>query len=139
MSDKASAELGDLSVDVENLYHEETFSDLRAASIRRQTPVKTDGSRDPERPVLYIGETTLVTQMGPFPVQFPIEAESLDDAFKQFPDGVKAAVERLNERAKELAREEASRIVVPSGMPPGAQPGGVPGGGQAGGKIFLKK
>ena len=139
MSEQDSPELRDLKVDTENLYKEETFTDLRAASVRRQSPVKSDGSADSSRPVLYIGETTLMTQMGPFPVQFAIEADSLDDAFNKFPEGVKAAVERLNERAKELAREEASRIVVPSAMPQG-----VPGGGQGqvppgGGKIFLKK
>ncbi|MDX1512998.1 MAG: hypothetical protein R3174_04570 [Gammaproteobacteria bacterium] len=139
MSDKSSSELGDLNIDTGNLYQEETFTDLRAASVRRQTPVKVDGTPDPERPTLYIGETTLMTQMGPFPVQFPIEADSLGDAFEKFPDGVKAAVERLNERAKELAREEASRIVVPSAMPQGVQPGNVPGAGAAGNKIFLKK
>ena len=140
MSEKDSPELRDLNVDTDNLYKEETFTDLRAASVRRQSPVKSDGSPDNSRPVMFIGETTLMTQMGPFPVQFAIEADSLDDAFKKFPEGVKAAVERLNERAKELAREEASRIVVPSAMPQG-----VPGAGQGGtmppggGKIFLKK
>lgn len=139
MSEKESPELRDLKVDTENLYREDTFTDLQAASVRRQSPVKSDGSADSSRPVLYIGETTLMTQMGPFPVQFSIEAKSLDEAFKKFPEGVKAAVERLNERAKELAREEASRIVVPSAMPqgmPGQGQGGMP---PAGGKIFLKK
>ena len=140
MNEKDSPELRDLKVDTDNLYKEETFTDLRAASVRRQSPVKSDGSADSSRPVLYIGETTLMTQMGPFPVQFAIEADSLDDAFDKFPEGVKAAVERLNERAKELAREEASRIVVPSAMPQGV-PGGGQGGGvpPGGGKIFLKK
>ncbi len=139
MSEKESPELGDLKVDIENLYREETFTDLHAASVRRQSPVKSDGSADSSRSVLYIGETTLMTQMGPFPVQFSIEAESLNDAFKKFPEGVKAAVERLNERAKELAREEASRIVVPSAMPPGMPGGGQGGLPPGGGKIFLKK
>lgn len=140
MSDQASQDLGELEVDTGNLYQEETFTDLRAASIRRHTPIKSDGTPDPERSTTYIGETTLMTQMGPFPVQFPIEADSLDQAFKKFPEGVKTAVERLNERAKELARDEASRIVVPSAVPPGMQPGGAPGGAGAGaGKIFLKK
>jgi hypothetical protein len=137
MAEKDSTELQDLSVDTENLYQEETFTDLHAASVRRHTPVKTDGSHDPGRATMYIGETTLVTQMGPFPVQFAIEAESLAEAFKKFPEGVKAAVERLNERAKELAREEASRIVVPSAAPSGPMGGGMPGAGP-GGKIFLK-
>ena len=127
-------DLGDLQADTENLHREESFSDMRAASVRRFTPVDANGEPDPSRPVSYVGETTVVTQMGPIPLNFAIEASSLEDAFKQFPDGVKAALDRLNERAKELAREEASRIVVPSGMPPGGMPpGGMGGGGMPGG------
>lgn len=117
-----------IDVDLDNLYREETFTDLRAASIRQLTPVTTDGSHDPARPLQFIGDTTLMTQMGPLPLQFAIEAATLQEAFARFPQGVREAVERLNERAKELAREEASRIVVPSKMPGG----GLPGGGLAG-------
>ncbi|MBI2802633.1 MAG: hypothetical protein HYX63_20530 [Gammaproteobacteria bacterium] len=125
-----------MTVDTENLYREETYSDLRAASIRVLTPVKTDGSVDPARPRLYIGDTTLMTQMGPIPVQFELAAETLAVAFEKFPEGVREAVGRLNERAKEMAREEASRLVVPSQMPPGL-PGGL--GGMPGkGKLVIK-
>ncbi|MCP5155771.1 MAG: hypothetical protein H6983_16500 [Ectothiorhodospiraceae bacterium] len=111
---------------------------MRAASIRRLSPVTVDGTADAARPVLYIGETTLMTQMGPFPVQFPIEATSLRDAFGKFPEGVREAIQRLNERAKEMAREEASRIVVPGTMPPGmgGGPGGPGGMGGPGGLIL---
>ncbi len=137
---KESTHTTELNVDTENLYHEETFTDLRAASVRRLTPVKPDGSPDKKRDTMFIGETTLMTQMGPMPVQFGIEAETLEQAFKKFPEGVKGAIERLNERAKELAREEASRIVVPQGgVPPGFTGGGGQGGqGGPGGKIMLK-
>ena len=125
MAENTGMDLGDLQADTENLHREESFSDMRAASVRRFTPVNANGDPDPSRPVSYVGETTVVTQMGPLPLTFPIEATSLEDAFKQFPDGVQVALERLNERAKEMAREEASRIVVPSGgMPPGGMPGG---------------
>lgn len=117
-----------MTVDTTNLYREEVYSDLHAASVRVLTPVKADGSVDPDRPKHYIGDTQLMTQMGPIPVQFELEADNLQQAFEKFPEGVREAVERLNERAKEMAREEASRIVVPSKMPGG----GVPGGGLAG-------
>ena len=130
MSEQQGQRADDLSVDTDNLYKEDIFTDLRAASIRRLSPVRADGSPDEGRPTSYIGDTTLMTQMGPLPVQFPIEATSLEDAFNQFAEGVKGAVERLNERAKEMIREESSRIVVP-----GAAPGGVPGaGGMPGGR-----
>lgn len=123
-----------LTADIDNLYREETYTDLRAANIRQLTPVKADGSPDPSRTRQFIGDTTLMTQMGPLPVQFPLEAETLDQAFAKFPEGVRAAIERLNERAREMAREEASRIVVPGKMPGG----GVPGAG-LGGKLMLDK
>lgn len=116
----------EINVDVDNLYREETFTDLRAASIRRLNPVKVDGSPDESRPAMYVGDTNIMTQMGPLPVQFNIEAADLAEAFEKFPDGVREALERLNDRAREMAREEASRIVVPSGAPPGMGGGPVP-------------
>ena len=138
MNDKTDA--AQISVDTSNLHREEVFTDLQAASIRRLTPVKADGSDDSGRDVIYIGETNLMTQMGPLPVQFPIEAKSLDDAFSQFAEGVKGAIERLNERAKEMAREESSRIVVPgAAAPPGLGAAGLPGGGAAPGKFPFSK
>lgn len=115
------------TIDADNLYREESITDLKAATIRKMVPIKIDGSADENRSIKFIGDTTLMTQMGPIPVQFPIEADSLEAAFGLFPEGIKAAVEKLNDRAKEMAREEASRIVVPGqqtpqNMPPG--PGG---------------
>ena len=135
MADDSAPDEGELGVDVDNLYLTETFTDLGAASVRRLTPVRPDGSADAGRPTVFIGETTLMTQVGPLPVSFAIEAVSLEEAFQKFPDGVQAAIERLNERAREMAREEASRIVVPTAVPPDIG-GGPPGG--RGGKIVLK-
>lgn len=111
--------VGEIEVDKSNLYREETFTDLKVASIRRLTPVREDGSDDPGRPVLYVGETTLMSQRGPLPVQAPIEAGSLTEAFDKFPEAVQQAVEHLIEQAREMQRQEASRIVVPGQMPPG--------------------
>jgi len=140
VSDQEATDLTKLEVDPASLYREEVFTDLHAATIRRLTPVRADGSDDGERPVMYIGETSLMTQMGPLPVQCPIEADSLEAACRKFPDAVNEAVDRLNERAKEMRREEASRIVVPSAVPPGAGGAGMPGaGGGGGGKIVLDK
>jgi len=109
--------VGEIQVDKSNLYREETYSDLKVASIRRLTPVREDGSEDPERDTLFIGETTLMSQRGPLPVQAPIEARTLAEAFEKFPEAVNAAVDNLIEQAKEIQRQEASRIVVP-GQPP---------------------
>ncbi len=139
MAESEAAGLDSISIDTDNLYREESITDLHAATIRRLVPIRVDGSDDPSRPERYIGDTTLMTQMGPIPVQFPLEVETLAEAFEQFPEGVRGAIERLNERAREMAREEASRIVVPGqGGAPGVPGAGMPGAGMPGGKFRLE-
>lgn len=105
--------LGDIAVDPNNLYREETFTDLKVATLQRLTPIKPDGSSDPSRETLFVGQTQLLSQAGPVPVHCPIEAGSLSEAMEKFPAAVKQAVERLVEEAREIQRQEASRIVVP--------------------------
>jgi hypothetical protein len=111
--------LSEIEVDRSNLYREEVYTDLKIASIRVLTPVTSDGSPDTSRPVLYTGETQLMSQMGPVPVHAPIDAKNLDEAIANFPEAVNQAVERLMEEAREVQRREASRIVVPGQPPPG--------------------
>ncbi|MGK0170776.1 MAG: hypothetical protein ACI9W2_002503 [Gammaproteobacteria bacterium] len=121
--------LKDLKVDKENLYLEETFSDLRVGSVRRLTPVTPMGDPDAARPVLYFGHAQVMSQMGALPVQFEMEAESLEDALDKFSEGAQEAVMRMVEEIKEMQRQQASQIVVPGsgggggGMPP-MNPGG---------------
>jgi len=123
---------GDVKVDKANLYKEESFTDLKVATLRRLSPIKEDGSPDSSRPVLFTGETTLMSDRGPLPIQCPIEAKDLNEAMDKFPEAVQAAVERLIEQAREMQRQQMSRIVVPGqggggGLPGGGMPG--PGGG----------
>ncbi len=113
--------IAEIAVDKTNLYREETFSDLKVASIRQLTPVHADGSVDESRETKFIGETTLMSQRGPLPVQALIEAKSLSEAFDQFPEAVNQAVEQMIDQARELQRQEASRIVVPGQMPAGGK------------------
>jgi len=129
MAQEDSNEIESLKIDTSALYREESITDTRSATIKRLIPVKVDGSEDSSRVPQFIGDTTLMTQMGPIPVQFPIEAEDLETAFGLFPDGVKEAVQKLQERAQEMAREESSRIVVPGQGAPSGSPmgGGMPG------------
>ena len=128
MSEETSP-LGDIAVDQNNLYREETFTDLKVASVRRLTPVTAEGLDDPSRPTLFIGETTLMSARGPLPINCPIDAPSLPEAFEAFPQAVQAAVERMMEEAREMQRQEANRIVVPG-------QGGMPGAGGGGGRII---
>ena len=133
---EAGQRLDEITADLGNLHREDVFSDMRLATIRRLQPIRPDGSHDPSRPTTYIAETTIVSQLGPIPVQAPVEATSLKDAFSKFPEAIQAAVERLSERAQEMRREEASRIVVPGAMPPDLGGGGRPGCGGGGGIVF---
>lgn len=109
----------EVAVDTGNLYREELFSDLKVASVRKLTPVKSDGTIDAGRHPLFIGQAHVMSAAGPLPIQFPIEAATLDEALAKFPEGVKRAVEKMIAEMKELQREEASRIIVPGEENPG--------------------
>lgn len=119
MSSDGPQSLSDIEVDRTNLYREEVITDLKIASLRVLTPITVNGEQDPNRSVLYTGETQLMSQMGPVPVHAPIEAASLEEALQKFPEAINAAVERLMEEAREMQRREANRIVVPGQPPPG--------------------
>jgi hypothetical protein len=106
-------DLPEVKLDAASLYQEEIFTDRRAGTLRRLTPIKADGSPDPSRTVLFSGQTQLLTPAGVLPLGFEIEAETLQEALDKFPEGVKIALEQAIEEAREMRREQASRIVVP--------------------------
>jgi len=121
-------DLPDISLDAAGLYREEVFSDRKAGTIRRMTPVTSDGATDASRAVLFSGQTQLLTPAGVLPLVFEIEAKTLDEAIKKFPAAVKVALNDAIEEAREMRREAVSRIVVPD---VGAGPiGPAPGGGK---------
>ncbi len=123
----AQNDLPEVELDAKSLYREDVFTDRRAGSIRRLTPVTIDGATDASRPVLFSGQTQLLTPAGVLPLGFEIEAQTLEEALRKFPDGVKVALEQAIDEARELRREAASRIVVPevgSGVGPGPGAGG---------------
>ncbi len=109
----AQNDLPDIRLDPAAMYREEIFTDRRAGTIRRLTPVTLDGSVDSARAVLYSGQTQLLTPAGVLPLAFEIEAATLEEALRKFPEGVKAALEQAIDEAREMRREQASRIVVP--------------------------
>ncbi|HVW70416.1 MAG TPA: hypothetical protein VHB68_15670 [Steroidobacteraceae bacterium] len=122
----AQNDLPDIRLDPAAMYREEIFTDRRAGTVRRLTPVKLDGSVDGSRPVLFSGQTQLLTPAGVLPLAFEIEAATLEEALQKFPEGVKVALEQAIDEAREMRREAASRIVVPEvgGGPIGPAPGG---------------
>jgi hypothetical protein len=113
MSDPQAQPLTEIKLDERNLYREESITDLRVGSIKQLTPVTTTGERDLARPLVFIGETQLMSQVGPLPVQARIEAENLETAIGRFPAAMQAAIEAMVDEVKELQRKEMSRIVVP--------------------------
>jgi hypothetical protein len=109
----AQNDLPDVRLDPAAMYREEIFTDRRAGTIRRLTPITLDGATDPKRPVLFSGQTQLLTPAGVLPLVFEIEAATLEEALKRFPEGVKVALDQAIDEAREMRREAASRIVVP--------------------------
>ncbi len=103
----------EFSVNRQNLYREESFTDMKVASIRRLTPVKSDGSEDKSRKAIFVGQTSLITPNGPLPIQTMIDARQLQQAIKKFPEAMQNEMERLVEEMKKLKQEKESRIMVP--------------------------
>jgi hypothetical protein len=102
-----------VKVNLQNLYLEEVFTDLRVANIRRLTPVKPNGEPDKAREIMYVGQTQLMTPHGPVPLSFPIEAKSLQQAIEKFPAVMEQFVDKIMAEAREMQRQEQSRIIVP--------------------------
>ena len=112
MTENASP-LDGLKVDSENLYKEEIITDLKVGTIRKLTPITVDGGIDASRTALFTGETQIMTQAGPLPVNSKLEANTMEEAITVFPQAMRDAVSRLMEEVQEHQRKEASKIVVP--------------------------
>jgi hypothetical protein len=107
----------DFKLDRQNLFREESFTDLSGRSIRRLTPVKPDGMVDKSRQTIFVGHTSLMTPNGPVPLQAPIQAKGLQQAIKRFPEAMQEALARLLAQAQKMKAQEQekkeSRIILP--------------------------
>lgn len=108
-------------MDAATLYREDIITDRKVGTIRRMIPVKPDGGDDTARPTLYVGEAQIMTNAGPLPINFEIEAKDLGEAVGKFGDAAKEAVERTVRELQELRRQQASSIVVPGMGAPGSK------------------
>jgi len=119
MSDFADAGNIDFKVDTQNLYREESITDLKVAAIRRLIPVKPDGSDDTTRNAIFIASTQLMTPEGPLPLQARLQANNLSEAYEEFPNAMKKALNEVMAQIEEMQRQQAaqrrddSRIIVP--------------------------
>jgi hypothetical protein len=131
MATDPASQLAEAGMDPASLYREEIYTDLKLGTLRVMVPVKADGAGDASRATLYTGEARLMTQMGPLPISFEIEASSLAEAVSKYGAAAKAGVEQALKELQELRRQASSSIVIPQG---GALPtGGLGGGGLGGG------
>jgi hypothetical protein len=128
----ADTKLTDAAMDAQSLYREEIYTDRKVGTLRVLAPVTPDGAPDRSRPTLYQGEAQLMTNMGPLPISFDIEAQSLSEAVANYAEATREGVERAMRELQEMRRQASSSIVIP---PTGTLPPAGPLGG--GGKIQL--
>jgi hypothetical protein len=115
-------------MDAASLYREEIYTDRAAGTLRVLVPVTRDGGPDQTRPTVYVGEAQILTNMGPLPISFEIEATSLGEAVQQYGEASKEGVERAMRELQELRRQASSSILVPgsgAGLPPTAGGGKI--------------
>jgi hypothetical protein len=130
MANRPDERAGDPVMDPTSLYREDVITDRKVGTIRMLTPLKSDGSTDSSRAVIYIGEAQLMTSVGTLPINFELEAQSLDEAVAKFAGAAKEAVDRTMKDLQEMRRQAASSIVVPQGGMGGLPGGGMPPGGK---------
>jgi hypothetical protein len=118
---------GNPEFDKADLYLEEAFTDRKVGTIRRLTPVTQDGEVDASREPTFMGQAQVMTQAGPVPLNFEIEAKTLSEAADGFGEAAQRSVEETARRLEEMRRESASSIIVPGegGASGGAGPVGV--------------
>ena len=128
----------DAAMDATSLYREEIYTDRKVGTLRVLVPVTEDGSPDAARPTIFQGEAQLMTNMGPLPISFDIEASNLSEAVAGYADATRAGVDRAMRELQEMRRQQSSSLVIPQGGLPPLGPGGGMGGGLGGGgKIQL--
>ena len=103
----------EFTIDRSNLYLEESFTDLKAGTIKRLRPVRPDGSQDNTRKTVFVGHTSILTPNGPLPIQNNIPAKDLQQAIKKFPEVMQQAMDQLIEEVIKYQEHEQSRIQKP--------------------------
>ena len=112
----------DFTIDNNNLYREESITDLKIGSIRRLIPIRVDGSADDSRPEIFIGNTQLMSPEGPLPIQAFLEVKTLEEAITAFPAAMKRALSEMIEELREMQKKQQqqqrqgrddSRIIIP--------------------------
>lgn len=106
MPEGVDAQNIDFTVNRNDLYREESVTDLKVASIRKMVPIKSDGSDDPGRSTIFYGSTQLMTPEGPLPIQSELSATTLEAAMDEFPSAMQKALDQTIERLKQMQQEQ---------------------------------
>ena len=99
MTSRAEKAKINLDVDRNNLYREDSVTDIKVAAIRRLTPIKADGSDDDSRDPMFMGQTQLMSQSGPILLQSMLEARTLEEAMDKFPEAMQKEVDKAMAQA----------------------------------------
>jgi hypothetical protein len=118
-------------MDIATLYREDTYTDRKLGVIRCMTPVTGTGETDATRPVLYLGQAEIMTNMGAVPINFEIPGANLAEAVAGFAAAAQQGIERTMQQIQEMRRQQASQLVVAPGM------AGLKDGPRGGGKIQI--
>jgi len=108
--------LENILLDGSNLWKEENFTDLKVGTIRKLTPIKTDGSEDDSRSATFSATTNIMTPNGALPVSGEIDATDLEGAVDKFSDAINAAIKKLQEDMIRMQQEQANKIVTPDDL-----------------------
>ncbi|MCF8095499.1 MAG: cytoplasmic protein [Desulfobacteraceae bacterium] len=106
MPEGVDAQNIDFTVNKDNLYREESITDLKVASIRKMVPVKPDGAEDPQRSTIFYGSTQLMTPEGPLPIQSELSATTLEEAMNEFPSAMQKALDQTIDRLKQMQQQQ---------------------------------
>ena len=119
MSNGEQGQQINFTVDKNNLYREESITDLKVASIRRLMPINADGTEDAGRTPVFMAQTQLMSPEGPVPLQSALKAGSIEEAIDEFPGAMQKALGEMVERVKKMREQQMneqkkdSRIIVP--------------------------
>jgi hypothetical protein len=127
MAQQPTGRDGEASLDANALYREEIYTDRKVGTLRVLIPVTPAGASDASRPTIYSGEVQIMTNMGPVPIGFEIDARDLATAIAGYTAAAKEGVERTMRELQELRRQQSSSIVIPQA---GAGMGALGGGGK---------
>tara|TARA_B100000927_G_C16428372_1_gene454457 strand:+ start:470 stop:859 length:390 start_codon:yes stop_codon:yes gene_type:complete len=114
MNDKS--QIDEIKFNAENLWKEESFTDLEVGSIRKLSPINSDGSDDTSRKPTFTATTNIMTPNGALPLSGEIKASTLDEAILNFSDAINDALKKLQDDMVKMQQEQANKIVTPDDL-----------------------